>query len=107
MQMTGEPFRQAFSCGDKRLWLDVLEGFVSGVSLTIASLYPVWHTLRGLFGLTLLFHGDDFSTLAFHIVVFRISGWKKVSTATIAAVGRTLQCLAQLALTPYCKVTQN
>ena len=77
--MTGEPLRQVLSDGDKRLWLDVLEGVVGGVSLAIASLYPLWHTLRGMFGLSLLFHGEDFSTLAFHIVVFRISGWKKVS----------------------------
>ena len=70
-----------FTGDDKRLWLDVLEGFVGGVSLAIASLYPLWHTLRGMFGLSLLFHGEDFSTLAFHIVVFRISGWKKVSSS--------------------------
>lgn len=81
--MTGEPIRQVFSDGDKRLWLDVLEGFVGGVSLAIASLYPLWHTLRGMFGLSLLFHGEDFSTLAFHIVVFRISGWKKVSSTNV------------------------
>lgn len=76
--MTAEPGRPIVSLGDKRLWLDVVEGFVGGVSLVISSLYPLWHTLRGMFGLSLLFYGEDFATLAFHIVVFRISGWKKV-----------------------------
>lgn len=52
---------------------------MGGVSLVMCSLYPLWHTLRGMFGLSLLFYGEEFSTLAFHIVVFRISGWKKVS----------------------------
>lgn len=81
VQTTGEPIRQVFSDSDKRLWLDVLEGLVAGVSLFVASLYPLWHALRGMFGLSLLFHGEDFATLAFHMVVFRISGWKKVSTS--------------------------
>ncbi|CAN0160958.1 unnamed protein product [Scytosiphon promiscuus] len=79
MAKAGEPARQAASQGDKRLWLDAVEGFLGGVSLVTTSLYPLWHTLRGMFGLSLLFYGQDFATLAFHIVVFRISGWKKAA----------------------------
>lgn len=62
----------------ERLWLDVVEGAVGGLSLVVASLNPLWHSLRGMFGLSLLFYGEEFATLAFHIIVFRLSGWKKV-----------------------------
>ncbi|CAM9713756.1 unnamed protein product [Ectocarpus sp. 13 AM-2016] len=79
MAKPAEPVRQAAVLSDKRLWLDVVEPFFASVSLAISSLYPLWHTLRGMFGLSLLFYGDDFATLAFHIVVFRISGWKKAA----------------------------
>lgn len=51
---------------------------MEGISLIVASLRPLWHSLRGMFGLSLLFYGDEFATLAFHIIVFRLSGWKKV-----------------------------
>ena len=66
------------SAENKRLWLDVVEGAVGGLSLIMASLHPLWHSLRGMFGLSLLFYGEEFATLAFHIIVFRLSGWKKV-----------------------------
>ncbi|CAM9797704.1 unnamed protein product [Ectocarpus sp. 12 AP-2014] len=79
MAKPAEPVRQAALLSDKRLWLDVVEPFFASVSLAISSLYPLWHTLRGMFGLSLLFYGEDFATLAFHIVVFRISGWKKAA----------------------------
>lgn len=63
---------------DSRLWLEMAEGMLGGISLVVTSLYPLWHTLRAMFGLSLLFYGQEFATLAFHIVVFRLSGWKKV-----------------------------
>ncbi|CAM9542007.1 unnamed protein product [Laminaria digitata] len=63
---------------NERLWLDVVEGAMGGLSLVVASLNPLWHSLRGMFGLSLLFYGEEFATLAFHIIVFRLSGWKKV-----------------------------
>lgn len=83
-----EPGRSIVSLGDKRLWLDVVEGFMGGALLVMSSLYPLWHTLRGMFGLSLLFYGEDFATLAFHIVVFRISGWKKVGGWSMSVAPR-------------------
>lgn len=77
-----------FSANDNRLWLDAVEGFVAAISIVVVSLYPVWHSLRGMFGLSLLFYGDHFSTLAFHIVVFRISGWKKVRILMFAHLAK-------------------
>ncbi|CAM9262502.1 unnamed protein product [Ectocarpus fasciculatus] len=79
MAKPAEPVRQVALLSDKQLWLDVVEPFFASISLAISSLYPLWHTLRGMFGLSLLFYGEDFATLAFHIVVFRISGWKKAA----------------------------
>lgn len=51
---------------------------VAGCYLRMLPLRPLWHVLRAVFGLSLLFYGQEFPTLAFHIVVFRLSGWKKV-----------------------------
>lgn len=64
----------------RRLWLEEAEGMMSSCFLALWSLWPIWHALRGMFGLALLFYGQEFATLAFHIVVFRLSGWKKVET---------------------------
>lgn len=71
------------SAENKRLWLDVVEGAMGGLSLIMVSLQPLWHSLRGMFGLSLLFYGEEFATLAFHIIVFRLSGWKKVRVHVI------------------------
>lgn len=51
---------------------------IGAMLLAMTSLYPVWHALQAMFGLSLLFYGQEFATLAFHIIVFRLSGWKKV-----------------------------
>lgn len=56
---------------------------MGGLSLIMVSLQPLWHSLRGMFGLSLLFYGEEFATLAFHIIVFRLSGWKKVRVHVI------------------------
>eukprot|EP00904_Undaria_pinnatifida_P011046 jgi/Undpi1/7071/HiC_scaffold_22.g09545.m1 len=80
-----EPFvpggiaRHRSSGGADRLWLDAVEGVVGGMVLAMVSLRPLWHTFRGMFGLSLLFYGEEFATLAFHIIVFRLSGWKKAA----------------------------
>lgn len=39
---------------------------------------PVLHLARVGFGLSLLFYGMAFRTFAFHVIVFRISGFKQV-----------------------------
>jgi hypothetical protein len=39
----------------------------------------VYRLLHFMFGISILFHGMSFKTLAFHIIVFRLSGIKKVS----------------------------
>ncbi|CAM9269327.1 unnamed protein product [Ascophyllum nodosum] len=75
----GDPTRKVLSPKPKRLWLEVVEGFVGGMSLASASLLPMFHLLRALFGLSMLFYGQEFATLAFHIVVFRLSGSKKAA----------------------------
>lgn len=63
---------------DTRIWLDKADSMVAGMALAFTSLRPVLHGLRAMFGLSLLFYGHEFATLAFHIIVFRLSGWKKV-----------------------------
>lgn len=63
---------------ERRIWLDTAEAMMEGMALVTSALFPVGHALRGLFGLSLLFYGTEFATLAFHVVVFRLSGWKKV-----------------------------
>lgn len=43
-------------------------------------LTPFGHVLRLGFGLSLLFYGMAFRTFAFHVIVFRIAGFKQVRT---------------------------
>ena len=82
----GDPTRKVLSPKPKRLWLEVVEGFVGGMSLASASLLPMFHLLRALFGLSMLFYGQEFATLAFHIVVFRLSGSKKVRRRVVWSI---------------------
>ncbi|CAB1102630.1 unnamed protein product [Ectocarpus sp. CCAP 1310/34] len=46
---------------------------------------PPLHLARLGFGLSLLFYGMAFRTFAFHVIVFRISGFKQVSLGKLAA----------------------
>lgn len=89
--IAGSAPRQISPPENNRLWIDVAEGFVGGMSLAATSLYPLFHTLRALFGLSLLFYGQEFATLAFHIVVFRLSGWKKVKPCFVPAKHDTIE----------------
>lgn len=41
---------------------------------------PMFHVTRLGFGLSLLFYGMAFRTFAFHVIVFRIAGFKQVRT---------------------------
>ena len=45
-------------------------------------LRPVGHLMRLGFGLSLLFYGMAFRTFAFHVIVFRIAGFKQVQPQT-------------------------
>lgn len=51
---------------------------MGAMAIFMTSLWPLWHTVRAMFGLSMLFYGQEFATLAFHVVVFRLCGWKKV-----------------------------
>lgn len=41
-------------------------------------LFPVGHLVRLCFGLSLMFYGMAFRTFAFHVIVFRVAGFKQV-----------------------------
>ena len=41
-------------------------------------LFPMGHLVRLGFGLSLMFYGMAFRTFAFHVIVFRIAGFKQV-----------------------------
>lgn len=43
---------------------------------------PMLHVVRLCFGLSLLFYGMAFRTFAFHVIIFRIAGFKHVSKQT-------------------------
>lgn len=62
----------------KEMWLEAAESIVEIMDLATPTLLRVWRVFRALFGLSLLFYGMEFATLAFHVIVFRLSGWKKV-----------------------------
>lgn len=91
----------------KKLWLDSVELIIGKLISLIA---PTRHLIRGLFGISILFYGMDFKSLAFHIIIFRISGYKAVvknleelvfhykqaRQATLLAAKATKSTLAQL-----------
>ncbi|CAM9203873.1 unnamed protein product [Discosporangium mesarthrocarpum] len=57
------------------LALDVVESFASRL---YEILKPLLYAIHFLFGMSLLFYGVAFQTFAFHIIVFRLSGYKQV-----------------------------
>lgn len=63
----------------KEMWLEAAEFVLAWLDLATPALQHMWNVFRALFGLSLLFYGTEFATLAFHVIVFRLSGWKKVS----------------------------
>ncbi|KAG5176913.1 hypothetical protein JKP88DRAFT_270768 [Tribonema minus] len=61
--------------GSRLLWLDWAEVLLP---VAISALTPVWRLVKLLFGISILFYGSNFQTIAFHIIIFRISGYKSV-----------------------------
>ncbi|CAM9206464.1 unnamed protein product, partial [Chrysoparadoxa australica] len=47
--------------------------------LSFLPLLPLWHGGRFMFALSLLFFGAQFDTLAFHLIIFRLTGYKEVA----------------------------
>ncbi|CAN0190711.1 unnamed protein product [Ascophyllum nodosum] len=61
------------------LRLDKFEDFMGNSwDMSMMVLYPTWRSVRFCFGVCLLFYGMAFRTLAFHIIVLRISGLRQV-----------------------------
>ncbi|KAG5185834.1 hypothetical protein JKP88DRAFT_311106 [Tribonema minus] len=58
-----------------KLFLEHVEGAVNAVVPVVA---PVFFSLKALFGLSILFFGMTFKSLALHIILFQIVGFKKV-----------------------------
>eukprot|EP00903_Cladosiphon_okamuranus_P014554 g13500.t2 len=72
---------EGLTAGVKRnhIFLDRVEDTLGDVWNTVrVVLRPFGHVMRLGFGLSLLFYGMAFRTFAFHVIVFRVAGFKQV-----------------------------
>ena len=77
-------FFQRFSIGfDSVLPLQIDDALENAWGISKAILRPMLHAVRFCFGLCLLFYGMAFRTLAFHIIVLRLSGLRQVKNNNI------------------------
>ncbi|KAG5188353.1 hypothetical protein JKP88DRAFT_177876 [Tribonema minus] len=67
--------QQGKNAARNELILERVEALAPKVALVTT---PLWRVTKLLFGLSILFYGLNFKTLALHIIIFRISGYKDV-----------------------------
>ncbi|CBN73940.1 expressed unknown protein [Ectocarpus siliculosus] len=66
-----------------RIFLDNVEDILGSLGRRLQMVgKPALHLTRLGFGLSLLFYGMAFRTFAFHVIVFRISGFKQVQVSS-------------------------
>lgn len=62
-----------------RILLDKVEDWLGCTARRAAVvLLPLFHVARSCFGLCLLFYGMSIRTFAFHVIVFRVAGYRQV-----------------------------
>lgn len=62
-----------------RIVLDKVEDLLGHLGANLEGVVrPMLHVVRLGFGLALLFYGMAFRTFAFHVIVFRIAGFRQV-----------------------------